>query len=101
MHKKLLVLLAALLLSSCSDLQLQNKVVEQGNIITPEMTQKLHLGMSEASVKAIMGNPLLVNIFTPGRVDYVYTYRKGNSDFRMQRVTCIFVNGRLSSIQTL
>lgn len=98
MYKTMLSLAMVLLLSSCSLFQPRQQVIEQGNIITPEQTQKLHTGMSEADVKAIMGSPLVVNIFTPGRIDYVYTYGKGNSRFIEKRVTCTFVNNRLRNL---
>jgi len=100
MYKTLFALTLVLLLSSCAFFQPRRQVIEQGNIITPELTSQLHVGMTEDDVKNVMGNPLLVNIFTPGRVDYVYTYRKGNGDFLEKRVTCIFMNNRLQTIIT-
>src|SRR5436190_13827565 len=77
MYKSIMLSAAmALILSSCSFFQIHQQVIEQGNIIDPSIAQQLHPGMTEAQVTALMGNPLLVNIFTPGRTDYVYTYSK-------------------------
>lgn len=92
-------LLIILTLSSCSLFQLRRPEIEQGNIITPQKVEQLHRGMSEGQVRSIMGEPVLKNIFSLGRVDYVYTYQKGNNPRTEKRVLCIFQGGRLVDIQ--
>lgn len=98
MYKMMLSVAVVFLLSSCSIFQPRQQVIEQGNIITPALTSQLHTGMTEEQVRSIMGSPLVTNIFTPGRIDYVYTYSKGNSSLTEQRVTCTFVNNRLHNL---
>ena len=73
--------------------------IEQGNVITQEEVAQLHPGMTEGQVKTVMGNPLLENIFTPNRIEYIYTYKAAYEDLVEKRVSLIFVNGRLSSIE--
>ena len=98
--KKILPLFAAILcLSSCGIIPIHKMDVEQGNVMTPEMTSQLHPGMSVESVKAIMGTPMLTNTFSGDRVDYVYTNKPGRGDFQEQYVTLIFKNGKLKDIQ--
>lgn len=74
--------------------------IEQGNIITPEQVSKLHTGMTEAQVKAIMGVPVLTNTFTEQQMDYVYTYKAGYGPLNEKYVTLIFNHQRLQEIKT-
>lgn len=85
-----------LTLSSC--FLVHKNDIEQGNIITPEMVSRLHPGMTEMEVRNVMGNAVLVNIFSPDRIDYVYTMQKGHQHRSTKRVSCIFYNGRLKEV---
>ncbi len=98
MNKMIISLALCLVLTSCSLFHVQKLVVQQGNVITPQMTSQLHNGMSESDVRAVMGNPVTMNIFTPNRIEYVYTYQRGVDPREEKRVTCMFVNGQLSKI---
>jgi outer membrane protein assembly factor BamE len=97
MYKSIICLLLMLTISSCS--LIHRQTIEQGNIIKPENVSQLHTGMSENQVRNVMGNPVLINIFTPNQIVYVYTIRSGQGQFRETRVTCIFERGRLKQIQ--
>lgn len=97
MYKSIICLFIFLSLSSCAFVH--KPEIEQGNIITADMVNRLHTGMSEGQVKEVMGNPILVNIFSPQRMEFVYTYQKGNATRREQRISCLFKNGRLVDIQ--
>lgn len=90
MKKLISLTLIALILSSCSLFRIHKMDIEQGNIITQEKIDQLRPGMSEMQVKEIMGTPVLINMFSPNRVDYVYTLQQGYSKMQERRVTCIF-----------
>ena len=47
--------------------------VQQGNVITQEMVDKLKPGMTRSQVAYIMGEPILRNTFDDTRWDYVYS----------------------------
>ena len=47
--------------------------VQQGNLITQEMIDKLKPGMSRSQVAFIMGEPIYRNTFNEDRWDYIYT----------------------------
>ena len=47
--------------------------VQQGNVITQEMVDKLKPGMSRSQVAYVMGEPILRNTFNETRWDYIYT----------------------------
>lgn len=73
--------------------------IEQGNILTQEEVDRVHPGMTKAQVKAIMGSPVLDNIFTTNREEYVYTYKPAYGDLVEKRIGLIFQNGRLQHIE--
>lgn len=52
--------------------------IEQGNVLTPDRINRLHVGMSKAQVKEIMGTPMVTNTFSDDRMEYVYTFKPGN-----------------------
>lgn len=97
MYKKITCTLLILFLSSCS--LIHKPVITQGNVITDSEVKQLHHGMSEAQVKNIMGNPVLINIFSPGRLDYVYTYQFGQKPREEKKVLCRFEHGRLAYVE--
>lgn len=100
MYKSLICFLMMLVLSGCSFFQIRKPVIEQGNIITSEAVSKLHAGMSSDQVIAVMGTPVLSNILSPDRMEYVYTYQDGTTPRKEKHVTCLFEHGRLKEIQT-
>lgn len=99
MYKRLSIILAVFFLTSCSYLHVHKQEITQGNIITPSNVSRLHHGMSQDEVEQVMGAPTLSNIFTPNRIEYVYTNQPGGGTMSEQRVTCLFSNGRLVDIQ--
>lgn len=96
MHKKRIF--CFLLMSSLSACTFITKpTIEQGNIIKPAMVKQLRTGMSQTEVQGIMGNPVLINVFTPNRVEYIYTYQSGNKPSIVRQVSCLFENGILKN----
>lgn len=93
----LFLIITALSASGCSLIH-KNDVV-QGNVIEESEVAQLHRGMTEDSVIAILGNPVIVNRFATNRMDYVYTMQKGHQPMTEKQVNLIFVKGRLQDIQ--
>lgn len=98
MKKIISLVLLGCLLSGCF-LRPHKMDIVQGNVFTQEEVSKLKLGMTEGQVKDIMGTPVLINIFTPNRVEYVYTFQPGYQPRQEKRVSCIFESGRLRDIK--
>ena len=69
----ILSLSALLLLPGCGWPRVHKVVVQQGNVITQAMIDKLKPGMTRAQVAFIMGDPVVHNTFGDNRWDYVYT----------------------------
>lgn len=97
MQKILGAFALAFLLSSCSLIHQMD--VEQGNVLTPDMVDELHTGMSEKEVSAILGTPVLLNSFNDNRVEYVYTMKPAGKNTTEKFITLNFKNGSLRSIE--
>lgn len=98
MKKLIIIALMGFVLSGCSFFRVHKMDIVQGNIFTPEQVSQLHPGMSEAQVKDIMGIPVIMNIFTPYRIDYVYTFQPSYGERIEKRVICIFYHGQLKEV---
>lgn len=46
--------------------------VHQGNLVTNEQVEQLHVGMTQMQVQFLLGVPLLRDMFHQNRWDYVY-----------------------------
>lgn len=101
MKKLILLMMMTATLSSCALFRPHKPDVDQGNVITTSEVDRLHKGMSEAAVKEIMGDPIMVNIFADNRLNYVYTMQRGYSNISIKRVVCVFEYGRLVDIQRI
>lgn len=96
MRTKLIVL--SLFLASCSEVAMpklpsfttHKMEINQGNLVTPEMRNKLRVGMTRLQVKAILGTPLVHDGFHANRWDYVYRLEKKGTLLEKQRMTLYF-----------
>ncbi|MEK7206420.1 MAG: outer membrane protein assembly factor BamE, partial [Pseudomonadota bacterium] len=65
--------------------------IQQGNVVTQEMVDKLRPGMTHSQVRYVMGTPLITDTFHQTRWDYYYYLRKtGEKTGESQRLTVIF-----------
>jgi outer membrane protein assembly factor BamE len=92
----MVALLSTLLLSACSVHRID---VQQGNVITQEMFEKLKIGMVKQQVERILGTPLVVDPFHRDRWDYVYIFKAGDTDERQSAYLSVyFENDKLNKI---
>ncbi|WP_231758265.1 outer membrane protein assembly factor BamE [Microbulbifer elongatus] len=66
--------------------------VQQGNIITQEMVDKLQPGMTRRQVRFVLGTPLVEDTFNPNRWDYINRVRSPKGEETQQRFT-VYFNG--------
>lgn len=100
------LLLLGLALSGCGRfLHVYKADLDQGNLVTKEMVEKLRPGMTPAQVRYVLGTPQVTDTFNPQRWDYVYDYvpgtharRLGLPEVNNRRLTLFFENGVLSRI---
>ncbi|MBL8497908.1 outer membrane protein assembly factor BamE [Nitrosomonas sp. JL21] len=101
MIAKTLVLTVLLFLTGCSYLPpiLYKIDVQQGNVITEEMLDKLKPGMTKSQVLFVLGSPLIVDTFRDNRWDYVYIFREKGNLVEQKRLTVFFENDKIVHIE--
>ena len=90
------ILSAALLLGGCY----YRMDIQQGNVVTQDMVERLKPGMTKREVRYTLGTPLVQDPFHPARWDYVYLLRKGGARAPERRaLTLHFEGDRLVRIE--
>lgn len=100
------LIVVSLLLASCSNMSTPklawltpHKIeIRQGNLVTPEMREKLKVGMSRLQVRSVLGTPLVNDPFHASRWDYVYRLEQSGKLVEQQRLTLYFDDDRLARI---
>lgn len=72
--------------------------IQQGNMVTPEMREKIKVGMSPAMVRSVLGEPLVTDPFHANRWDYVFILEQKGKMVEHQRLTLYFENDELVRI---
>lgn len=98
MKRILCFALMSLTLSGCF-LRTHKADVIQGNVITESQVKSLHTGMSLQQVKNLMGSPVLINVFTPNREVYLYTYQEGYGAIKKKSVEITLSHGVVRDVQ--
>lgn len=97
---RVLALLAiTLLITSCSTLRfpgVHRITIQQGNVISQSMVDKLKPGMTKSQVRYVMGNPILDDNLDRNRWDYVYSIQLPNTTYIKSKLQVYFVDERLS-----
>lgn len=89
-------LLSAALLSACS---IHKVDIQQGNIITEEMMERIKPGMDRQQVKFVLGTPPVADPFHPERWDYYYSMKTPDKPYQQKRFTLFFGDdGKLARI---
>ena len=93
-----LALTAALLLSACSSLEfpgVYKLTIQQGNIVSQEMVDRLKPGMTRSQVQFVLGNPVLADSFEQNRWSYVYTIDIPGQTIIERELIIVFEDERL------
>ncbi|HEC17311.1 MAG TPA: outer membrane protein assembly factor BamE [Sedimenticola sp.] len=86
--------------STLEDAPLMHHVdVQQGNIVTQDMINRLRPGMARRQVRYIMGTPILVDVFHQDRWDYIYSNKPGGDPRTQKTVSLFFEDGKLVRIE--
>lgn len=74
--------------------------VHQGNLVTNEQVEQLHVGMTQMQVQFLLGVPLLRDMFHQNRWDYVYYVNPRSGEAQKRRLTVFFdESGRLAKYE--
>ncbi|BBE51909.1 Outer membrane protein assembly factor BamE [Ferriphaselus amnicola] len=88
---RFLLLILTLLLASCSGVLTPHMIeIRQGNVITPEMRERVKIGMTRLQVKAALGTPMIADPFHANRWDYVYRLEQEGELVGQTRLTAYF-----------
>lgn len=78
--------------SACSIHKLD---IQQGNVITKQMTEKLKIGMDKGQVRFILGTPSISDPFHKNRWDYIFTLATDAGKKEANHIKVIFENNRV------
>lgn len=97
MRAKILTLLVLLLLAGCSSVpSLVYKIeIQQGNVITQEMVDKLKPGMTRSQVRFALGSPMISDVFHDNRWDYVYRLEQKGNLVEQRQLTVFFEDEKI------
>jgi len=73
--------------------------VQQGNIITQEMVNRLEPGQLKRQVQFILGTPMLSDPFHDNRWDYFYSVKTGSKIEQRKHLAVFFEEDRLIRIE--
>ena|ERR1700761_5734641 len=98
---KILLLSLITCLSGCANFPfpfVYKMNTQQGNIISSAMVNEIHVGMSKEQVLAIMGTPVLTDVFNSQQFDYIYTFEYRDQPISQQRIVIQFMYDRVTNI---
>jgi outer membrane protein assembly factor BamE len=74
--------------------------IQQGNLVEQDMLSQLKPGMSKDQVRAVLGTPLIADVFHDNRWDYVYRRQRTNSTTIEERALAVYFDeGKLVRIE--
>ncbi len=96
--KRLILLLLPFLLAACSHIvPVYHPPVQQGELINSHQVEQLQTGMSPDQVTALLGKPLLVNLFDKNRLVYVYTLKVTRKPRKERQLEVTFINNKMTN----
>lgn len=99
-HLAVIALCATLPLGACFTIPVHKLDIQQGNVVTQEMVDKLKPGMTRAQVRFVLGTPLITDAFHRDRWDYFYSFKVGAQGVaETRRLTLTFQDDVLRTVQ--
>lgn len=72
--------------------------IQQGNYISQEMVSQLKPGMSREQVRAVLGTPLLTDVFHASRWDYIWWREEPSGKRESRKLVVHFEGDRLARV---
>ncbi len=72
--------------------------IQQGNVLTQEMVEKLKPGMTKAQVRFVLGTPPITDMFHADRWDYVYIVKNGHKVKDERKLALFFEKDLLARV---
>lgn len=106
--RPLVLVLACALLGACASSDGERRFrllpsvfkfpIQQGNIVTQDMVDKLQPGMTRSQVRFVLGTPLVADTFDQSRWDYLYILKQPSGKQLREHVTVYFEGDHLVGI---
>jgi len=93
--KIVLLTLILFVLSACAPYKMD---IRQGNLVTPDMREKLKVGMTKQQVRYVLGTPMINDAFHGNRWDYVYRLEHDGKLTESRNMTLYFEGDNLARI---
>lgn len=93
------ITIAIALVAGCSTLRfpgVHRITIQQGNVITQEMVDRLRPGMTKSQVRFVLGNPVIDDPLSQSRWDYFYSIQIGGGETVRRKLQLYFRDERLS-----
>ena len=94
----IILTLTTIALCACSSIKfpgVYKLTIQQGNIVSQEMIDKLKPGMTRGQIQFILGNPVLEDAFDPNRWNYIYTVAYPDQPIIKKELIVVFEDDRL------
>ena len=104
-HHLVLIAAIAVVLSGCKNVPMLPGLttyridIQQGNVVTQDMIDKLKPGMTRQQVRFVMGTPPIVDPFHKDRWDYVYYLNKAGKIVEHRRLVLLFDGDVLKRVE--
>lgn len=72
--------------------------IQQGNLVSAEQVQKLHLRMTKEAVCELLGAPVLMDPFNDNRWTYTFTFKSPRGAYLERTLTVYFKNNCICGI---
>ena len=95
----ILILILCSIASGCSSLRfpgVHRITIQQGNVITQTMIDKLKPGMSKSQVRFVLGNAVINDSLNQDRWDYIYSIQVAGGYPVINELHLYFIEERLS-----
>jgi outer membrane protein assembly factor BamE len=93
------VALGLLTLNGCSYFHVYKQDIQQGNLLEADKMAQVKIGMSFGQVTALLGDPVMTQVLSNHRVDYIYWFKSGaTGEVKTKRLALTFQNGTLVAV---
>jgi len=96
------LILLGLFTTGCSTFQfpwVYRLTIQQGNIVSQEMIDKLKPGMSKSQIQFILGNPILEDSLDQDRWNYIYSLQIPGRERLHKELVIYFKDNKLSHFE--